>query len=439
MEAPSEGVQASGEVQVGAGDGERIDGGLGDSPESGVVGEEREIVGEISGEAPESGVEEMERAVGSSQSSSEVESLDGVTHGSSEPQIVAEETETRPSLDEVWESIKAKDGSQAFFEAQESRELQEPEDEAQEKGRLSEVPQASPELQHLPEIKERVRPSSLRTRPSTRAKRNVTFKDDYEKVEEEKIQKPGVKRQAGGRQQKMPPACLGLLLAVALASLIVYVASPRMPTRPRLWTSAELEKYKGTNNKPPLLLGIFGSVFDVTKGWKHYGPGGTYHHFVGRDASRAFVSGNFTDDGLTDSLEGLTPSQIKAIDDWRLFFLSRYVYLGKLVGTFYNKDGLPTKKLHLAEKEVRKAAHIEQQQKLDEEKYPNCNSRWTQNEGGEVWCDDGKFPRIAELVIEGPRKGPPRTRCACLERLELQRPGLKGYDGCGPLSSRCKT
>jgi hypothetical protein len=43
-------------------------------------------------------------------------------------------------------------------------------------------------------------------------------------------------------------------------------------------------------------------------------------------------------------------------------------YLGKLVGTFYNKDGLPTKKLHLAEKEVRKAAHIEQQQKLDEEK-----------------------------------------------------------------------
>ncbi|ONL94634.1 BTB/POZ domain-containing protein NPY2 [Zea mays] len=35
-------------------------------------------------------------------------------------------------------------------------------------------------------------------------------------------------------------------------------------------------------------------VFDVTKGRSHYGPGGGYHHFAGRDASRAFVSGNFT-------------------------------------------------------------------------------------------------------------------------------------------------
>jgi hypothetical protein len=70
------------------------------------------------------------------------------------------------------------------------------------------------------------------------------------------------------------------------------------------------------------------SVFDVTKGKSHYGPGGGYHHFSGRcvflsdnilsvqsfskkkiillcalylrllflcrDASRAFISGNFT-------------------------------------------------------------------------------------------------------------------------------------------------
>ncbi|KAJ0807086.1 putative cytochrome b5-like heme/steroid binding domain-containing protein [Helianthus annuus] len=36
------------------------------------------------------------------------------------------------------------------------------------------------------------------------------------------------------------------------------------------------------------------SVFDVTKGKSHYGKGGGYNHFSGRDASRAFVSGNFT-------------------------------------------------------------------------------------------------------------------------------------------------
>ena len=63
----------------------------------------------------------------------------------------------------------------------------------------------------------------------------------------------------------------------------------------------------------------------------------------------------------------------------------------------------------------------------------------------QVWCNDGKFPRIVELVTEGPRcggsrcGGPPRTRCACLEEEDLQRPGLKGYEGCDALSSWCKT
>lgn len=33
------------------------------------------------------------------------------------------------------------------------------------------------------------------------------------------------------------------------------------------------------------LWGKVRSVFDVSKGWNHYGPGGGYHHFVGRCAS----------------------------------------------------------------------------------------------------------------------------------------------------------
>jgi len=39
-------------------------------------------------------------------------------------------------------------------------------------------------------------------------------------------------------------------------------------------------------------------VFDVTKGRKHYGPGGGYSFFSGRDGSRAFVSGDFTEEGV---------------------------------------------------------------------------------------------------------------------------------------------
>jgi predicted heme/steroid binding protein len=93
----------------------------------------------------------------------------------------------------------------------------------------------------------------------------------------------------------------------------------------RIWTPVELARYNGSNPKLPLLLSILGSVFDVSKGHVHYGPNGSYHHFLGRDASRAFVSGNFTGAGLTDSLKGLTASEIKSIEDWRMFFSKTYM------------------------------------------------------------------------------------------------------------------
>jgi Cytochrome b5-like Heme/Steroid binding domain len=38
-------------------------------------------------------------------------------------------------------------------------------------------------------------------------------------------------------------------------------------------------------------------VFDVTRGRKHYGPGGGYSFFAGRDGSAAFVSGAFNETG----------------------------------------------------------------------------------------------------------------------------------------------
>lgn len=68
----------------------------------------------------------------------------------------------------------------------------------------------------------------------------------------------------------------------------------------------------------------------------------------------------------------------------RLIIVFSTSYLGKLVGTYYNKEGLPTKMLHLAEKKVKQAAKVEKQQLVDEERFPNCNSRWTQDKGGEV-------------------------------------------------------
>jgi hypothetical protein len=60
-------------------------------------------------------------------------------------------------------------------------------------------------------------------------------------------------------------------------------------------------------------------------------------------------------------------------------------YLGKLIGTFYDEEGNPTKDLKRVTKRRIQAEKLVQQQKKDEEKFPNCNSRWSEADGGEVY------------------------------------------------------
>lgn len=52
--------------------------------------------------------------------------------------------------------------------------------------------------------------------------------------------------------------------------------------------------------------------------------------FVGRDASRAFVSGDFSEAGLIDDVMGLSPEDIKSIQDWAQFYHKEYTFKGML-------------------------------------------------------------------------------------------------------------
>ncbi|KAH8819196.1 hypothetical protein F5884DRAFT_815467 [Xylogone sp. PMI_703] len=61
-------------------------------------------------------------------------------------------------------------------------------------------------------------------------------------------------------------------------------------------TDQELKSYDGSNPELPIYLAINGTIYDVSEGRKHYGPGGSYHFFAGADASRAFVTSCFRED-----------------------------------------------------------------------------------------------------------------------------------------------
>ncbi|KAI8070715.1 cytochrome b5-like heme/steroid binding domain-containing protein, partial [Gongronella butleri] len=105
--------------------------------------------------------------------------------------------------------------------------------------------------------------------------------------------------------------------------------------RQQIFTEAELLKYDGSNPNLPIYLAVDGDVFDVTQGRGWYGWGGSYNHFAGRDAARAYVTGCFKEH-LTHDLRGLTPAQIKGVDHWKRFYANHHKYFK--VGTVVHPE-----------------------------------------------------------------------------------------------------
>lgn len=184
----------------------------------------------------------------------------------------------------------------------------------------------------------------------------------------------------------------------------------------RIWTREELEKYNNLENG--LYLAILGNVFDVTKGVKHYGPGETYHLFTGRDGSLAFITGDFSENGMNDDISTLTPQQIKALNSWVDFYKKSYSYKGKLVGNFYNSDGSPAAGFHYLEAKLKQ---VEENESAEAEKnriFPPCNVEWKAETGSRVWCttSSGGIHRdwigVPRMYFENPSSK--QHRCACV-------------------------
>lgn len=69
-------------------------------------------------------------------------------------------------------------------------------------------------------------------------------------------------------------------------------------------SDAQLSLYNGTDTTLPILVALNGTIYDVSASPHMYGPGGSYHFFAGRDATRAFVTGCFDTD-LVGDLRGV--------------------------------------------------------------------------------------------------------------------------------------
>ena len=223
----------------------------------------------------------------------------------------------------------------------------------------------------------------------------------------------------------------------------------------KVLSQQELSKYKG-HDGGLIYLAVVGHVFDVTRGKKHYGPGGGYEFFSGIDGSKGYVTGQFDKDGLIDDISDFSSSQILSLEQWRTFYEKDYKLIGLVEGAFFDKNG---KELEPMAEYKRKLLLAEQEKSLlekDRKLFPPCNSEWNQANGGRVWCStlSGGISRSWAGV---PRMyytaGNSKPRCACVRTIgppshdlkrvkhnnngDLDNPNLSVYPQCSPLSESC--
>ncbi|KAM9319237.1 neuferricin [Gastrophryne carolinensis] len=221
----------------------------------------------------------------------------------------------------------------------------------------------------------------------------------------------------------------------------------------RLLRAEELCSYDGSPGSPGLYLAVLGQVFNVHKGSKHYGPGGPYSFFTAKDASRAFVTGDFTKQGLVDDVSELSPAQMLHLNNWLNFYQKNYVPVGKLVGRFYDEDGNPSKALEDALAVIDIGLKLQEQRQEENKQFPPCNSEF-QSGVTKVWCSKNSGG-IHRDWVGVPRKlylaGYDGYRCVCVRSTgppseqpdstdnkgDLDHPSIKEYKDCNPLFDWC--
>ncbi|XP_056100582.1 neuferricin isoform X1 [Rhinichthys klamathensis goyatoka] len=212
----------------------------------------------------------------------------------------------------------------------------------------------------------------------------------------------------------------------------------------RMLTEDELSLYNGGDNSKGLYLAILGQVFDVEKGRKHYGPGGGYHFFTGKDASRAFITGDFTESGLSSDVSDFSDSQIVALYDWLSFYQRDYTPVGKLIGQFYTETGQPTDALLRVEAFLSEGLKKKAQAQSEMQLYPACNSEWSEASGGRVWCStmSGGIHRDwvgVPRMLFSPGSG--HSRCVCIQPsdpVHSENRNLREYKACPPQAESCQ-
>jgi membrane-associated progesterone receptor component len=99
------------------------------------------------------------------------------------------------------------------------------------------------------------------------------------------------------------------------------------------WVEEELKQYDGNQDPDgPILFAADGKVFNVYKGRHFYGPGGEYHLFAGRDATRLLAKSKLEEETDEEKTKKLNMGERAALKGWLWTFEGKYDVVGELEG-----------------------------------------------------------------------------------------------------------
>ncbi|CAG8448292.1 2149_t:CDS:2 [Ambispora gerdemannii] len=103
------------------------------------------------------------------------------------------------------------------------------------------------------------------------------------------------------------------------------------PPKNDTFTVEQLSEYNGETANKPVYVAIKGTIFDVSSKRDSYGPGGSYHIFAGKDASKALGTTSLKPEDAVADISTLNDEQLKVLDQWFDFFEKRYNIVGRVV------------------------------------------------------------------------------------------------------------
>lgn len=196
-------------------------------------------------------------------------------------------------------------------------------------------------------------------------------------------------------------------------------------------TEEELKAYDGTDPEKPIYLGINGIIFDVSASPAFYGPGGHYNHFVGQDATRAWVTECWDEpEQFTWRMDDVEVMFKPKWLDEQLENVGRGIYEDGLDDIGGLPEGMVTEMAKKAMDRFGSVTDKEKAKRRKEDKEVSlAKTKETLDHWVKFFSDNPKYKQVGEVIRDESRPAPPKPCAEAMKKRPMNGGKLEAMTG----------